>query len=74
MSEVQTLSTYWSDETGVMRLERWPEGFVIWFGGKTVFKSWEQKSKTQTIKLDIDTKQLQRSIQAHLLASSLRRP
>ena len=35
-----------------MRLERWPEGFVIWFGGQIVFKSWEKKEVDVTVKID----------------------
>lgn len=28
---------------GVIRLEEWPEGLVLWVGGKIVYKSWEKK-------------------------------
>lgn len=53
-NEVQELSRYWSDDTGVVKLERWPDGFVVWFGGRIVFKSWDAK-KEITVALKFDT-------------------
>lgn len=53
MPEVQTLSTYWSDETGLVKIEQWPEGYVVWFGGEIVFKSWAKKEATLKIELDV---------------------
>ncbi len=25
---------------GIVRIQRWPEGLIIWVGGKIVYKSW----------------------------------
>lgn len=32
-----------TDEDGVIRLVRWPEGLVLWVGGVIVWKQWEAK-------------------------------
>jgi hypothetical protein len=29
------------DRTGKIRLEWWPEGFVLWAGGKIVWRAWD---------------------------------
>lgn len=31
------------DALGVIRLARWPEGYVLWVGGEIRYKSWETK-------------------------------
>jgi hypothetical protein len=28
-------------DLGVIRLEEWPEGIVLWIGGEIKYKSWE---------------------------------
>jgi hypothetical protein len=42
-SEVEKLFEYRDEELGVVRLERWPEGYVLWVGGMIRWKSWEMK-------------------------------
>lgn len=68
--EVKNLFRYWSDDTGVVRLERWPEGFVLWFGGQIVFKLWKKKEMiTASLKLDtteaVISKIVQKEIAEH---------
>lgn len=31
------------EELGIIRLMKWPEGYVLWCGGVIVWKSWEPK-------------------------------
>lgn len=38
-----TLCSYESDDLGVIRVEKWPEGLVLWVGGKVKWKSWENE-------------------------------
>jgi hypothetical protein len=39
MSDVQVLAQGNTPEDGVIRLERWPEGYVLWYHGEIVWKS-----------------------------------
>lgn len=40
MPEIVKLYEQRSDEFGVIRLELWPEGLVLWVGGEIRWKSW----------------------------------
>lgn len=40
--ECQTLFSVTTPEDGVLRLAKWPEGWVLWYHGKIVWKSWEK--------------------------------
>ncbi|MGV1951673.1 hypothetical protein ACQZ44_12655 [Agrobacterium vitis] len=39
-SEVSSLHKEVTPEGGVIRLEKWPEGYALWYNGKIVFRSW----------------------------------
>jgi hypothetical protein len=36
-------SAKFRDEFGVVRLEEWPEGLVLWVGGQIRWRSWGDK-------------------------------
>jgi hypothetical protein len=40
-NDVEKLFETSTEDLGVIRLERWPEGFVLWAGGIIRWKSWE---------------------------------
>lgn len=41
---VRSLVSETTDEGGVIRLEYWPgDGYVLWYHGRTVWKSWENE-------------------------------
>lgn len=41
---------------GVVRIEEWPEGLVLWVGGEIAWKQWEHPRDVVTLKLQLDTK------------------
>ena len=36
------LFSYRTPEDGIIKLELWPEGFVLWYHGEIVWKSWSR--------------------------------
>lgn len=40
---------------GTIKLEQWPEGIVLWFGGEIVWRSWKDKPQDITLRLRIKT-------------------
>ena len=32
----------YTPEGGIIRLSRWPEGYVLWYNGRIVWRSWQQ--------------------------------
>jgi len=36
-----TLFAVATPQGGILRLERWPEGFVLWHHGEIVWRSWK---------------------------------
>lgn len=57
-NEIQTLYTERTDAEGVIRLERWPEGLVLWVGGEIRWKAWADPKKLVTITLSADTQEM----------------
>ena len=59
-SATEELSTLYSETTpegGVLRLSKWPEGYVLWHHGKIVFRSWiDVATQEITLKLVLKTK------------------
>lgn len=44
----ETQGTIYSERTpddGVIRLEKWPEGYELWYHGEIVWRSYEVKGK-----------------------------
>lgn len=40
MADVKFLFETRSEKFGVIRLEMWPEGLVLWVGGQLAWRSW----------------------------------
>lgn len=64
MAEFTTHFQLRKDDGGIIRVEQWPEGFVLWFDGQIVWKEWQKKSDKQTVTLELklDTTALQATI------------
>lgn len=45
MTDVSSLHKEETPEGGVIRLEKWPEGYVLWYHGKIVFRSWAETAE-----------------------------
>lgn len=41
MSDTTILYEELTSQGGVIKLSRWPEGYVLWYHGQIVFKSWD---------------------------------
>jgi hypothetical protein len=50
MSEVEKLLETRTERDGVVRVESWPEGLVLWVGGEIKWKQWE--TLALTVKID----------------------
>lgn len=47
--ETETLWSMTKDDGGVIRVARWPEGYVVWFDGEIVFRSWKREPERQHV-------------------------
>lgn len=56
MKDPETLFSLPTDDLGIVRLARWPEGLVLWVGGKIVWKSWESNARPPEIVLSLKCK------------------
>ena len=45
---ISTLARAATPEGGMIKLELWPEGYVLWYHGQIAWKSWEHTGKTVT--------------------------
>lgn len=45
LKEVIRLCSYERNDLGLLKIEEWPEGIVVWIGGKIKYKSWEDNTK-----------------------------
>lgn len=53
MDEVRSIVKETTPEDGVIKLEYWPEGYVLWYHGEIVWKSWEKRAITVNIHADM---------------------
>ena len=44
-NDLPTLHSETTPEGGVIRLSKWPEGYVLWYHGKIVFRSWTETAE-----------------------------
>jgi hypothetical protein len=51
-------------EGGVIRLAKWPEGYVLWYHGEIVWRSWLNKPQHISVTLSADTKPVRDAIAA----------
>jgi hypothetical protein len=54
-----TISEACTVKHGVVRVEEWPEGLVLWVGGEIAWRQWERPRDTVTLTLKLDTKAVQ---------------
>lgn len=58
--------TYFSAETpegGIIKLCKWPEGYVLWYHGEIAWKSWGAVPRqTVEVKCTLDSSQVQNAI------------
>jgi hypothetical protein len=45
---VRVLTQVVDAELGEVRLERWPEGCVLWIGGAIVYRSWDAPARAES--------------------------
>lgn len=52
MNEVQTLHKSIKPDGGTIKLELWPEGYVLWFDGEIVWRQWKPTQTEVTVSID----------------------
>jgi hypothetical protein len=62
--DTETLHSEATPEGGVIRLAKWPEGYVLWHHGEIAWRSWMNKSQQISVTLSADTKPVQDAIAA----------
>jgi len=57
--KIEVLFQQRTEAEGAIRLERWPEGLVLWVGGEIQWKSWRSEKDAISVTLSADTTQMQ---------------
>ena len=53
-------------DEGLIRLEYWPEGYILWYHGEAVWRSWRKAETVSKIVLKIDPSEVQAMIHAEM--------
>lgn len=61
-AELHEIHSEETPEGGVVRLSKWPEGYVLWYHGEIVWRSWIRAPQELTLRLSLDTTLLEEAL------------
>ena len=65
-TEIRRLVQEQTPEDGTIRLEAWPEGYVLWHHGQIAWRSWRKPTEISTLVLKLDASEVSAMIQAEV--------
>ncbi|HYC66656.1 hypothetical protein [Brevundimonas sp.] len=65
-AEIVEIARAETPDGGVVRLSQWPEGFVLWYHGEIVWRSWREAETVSKLVLKIDASEVQAMVHAEM--------
>ena len=73
-AEIKDLGRADTPDGGVIRLSQWPEGFVLWYHGEIVWRSWEwPRREASKVTITLDASGVREMIEREAHAASIAR-